>query len=119
MTFVNHGIAGSLIHGLIGFLVWNNPVFIGIIASTGFIFGVMPDILAWYHRVLLGEGDWSAYNDIHNGKTNDTWKYVPAWGYHTWVDSFIHPYPEHKIAYHVVESAHWVAYVVFVFVFFV
>ena len=115
MTFPNHGIAGGLIHYFMAYVFWHNPIFLAVMATTGVIFGVAPDIASWLDRKFNPENplqDWQGYNVIHKGWINQCMRFVPAWGYHTWIDSMIHPYPENKTEYKIVEALHWTVYAI-------
>lgn len=114
MTFPNHGIARAIIHGFIGWLIWDNPIFITIFATSGFFFGVLPDLLSWVERTFSPDNpdhNWQFYNEVHSGWINKVCNIIPAWGYHTWIDSKIHPYPDHKMKYRIIEAIHWIAYI--------
>jgi len=91
MTFVSHGVAGGLIH----FLVWGNPIWVGV----GVVLGVAPDVLGlWWH------------DEVHSGKVNRWLRWIPAWGYHTFLDSLCRPYSKYKARKIAIESLHWVVY---------
>ena len=114
MTFVNHGIAGGIIHGAMAALLWNNPIFITAMATLGGVFGMAPDILSFIDRKANPRNpleNWSFYHDVHSGWINRIMRWVPAWGYHTWIDRMIHPYPQHKGGYRMAEALHWAAYI--------
>jgi len=120
MTFVNHGIAGGLIHWFLGWWLWRKIMFVLIggaslgmsmdtmfqvaLFISGFVIGLLPDILSlnpvWH-------------DPVHFGEVNKYLRWIPAWGYHTWLDSFCRPYSERKVLKKTLEIVHWIIYVLF------
>lgn len=89
------------------------PAVVSAAATSGLILGVAPDVAAFLDRRYSPDnpnGGWQFYQVAHNGWLNRIMKWIPAWGYHTWIDRHIHPYPEHRTAYHLVEAGHWLVY---------
>ena len=78
-AFYNHAVQGGAIHAL-PFMFINNRTIQLVAFVSGFVFGIMPDVL----KILGIEVN-------HKGKLNSFFKYVPAWGFHTeLIDYFYH-----------------------------
>lgn len=114
MTFVNHGVAGGLLYMWIAWLFRERDkwTIIGI-GAAGFLIGAAPDIVGWMGWGPLGDGGWQLRNLLHDGWVNDYLQWTLAWGLHTWLDRFIHPYPDYVLEYQLFEAATWVVYAFF------
>lgn len=87
MDFINHATQGFIAHYLIGFPFGEHAALI--FGITGAIIGAYPDVVGECFAVFHDDG-YEMYNDFHKGEHNQQLKWIPAWGLHTWQDSFLH-----------------------------
>lgn len=116
MTTINHAVGGGLLYGWIATLfgVSTRRILIYCIIA-GALFGALPDVIGWWETYVSDPGSWQLRNNTHDGVINSYGQWTLAWGMHTFLDRFIHPYPEYAGLYKVFEIMSWLLYLMFGF----
>lgn len=114
MTTINHAAAGGLLYGWIAWLLkMRDTTTFWPIVVAGAFFGALPDMIGWWETYITNPGSWQLRNVAHDGSINAVFQWTLAYGLHTWLDRFIHPYPEHVALYHAFEAVSWALYALF------
>ena len=108
MTTINHAVGGGLLYGWIAYFLRLKSKWT--IIALGCVLGALPDVLGWHETAM--SGSWQFRNLLHDGWVNDYLQWTLVWGLHTFLDRFIHPYPDHVLLYIVFEITTWVLYAI-------